>query len=179
MTTIYLIRHAQSDGTVQDESTRPLTEAGLAQADALANRLSGIAFDAVYSSPYLRAMQTVAPLGFPVVPLGDFRERAVFADDQDESLFIKRQWADFDYALDQGESNREAQDRAISALHALVAERGNQTVAVGTHGGLLAVILNHFDGTFGYEQYLALLPKLPCVYRLAFEADQLVDMEEI
>ena len=65
-TTIYLIRHAESianeSGLYGGTTDYPLSKRGLAQAEALATRLSGIEFDAIYSSPLTRAKQTITPL---------------------------------------------------------------------------------------------------------------------
>src|SRR6266851_1129101 len=61
---LYLIRHAEahplSSGTVQDDADRALTDAGQAQAQALAAALQkhGVHLDQVVSSPLLRARQT-------------------------------------------------------------------------------------------------------------------------
>jgi phosphohistidine phosphatase len=72
---LWLLRHAEAaDGSPDDD--RPLTERGIAQAEAagLALDTLGIAIDACLSSPKLRALQTAqlacAPLGveFTVEP---------------------------------------------------------------------------------------------------------------
>lgn len=64
---IYLIRHGQSMGnagygrddlTIKESNDPYLTELGVSQAQKLGQSLSGINFDAVYSSALLRAVQT-------------------------------------------------------------------------------------------------------------------------
>ena len=63
---LYLVRHAKAgkrrlfDG---DDRDRPLDDAGRAQADALGARLARLPVPALYSSPYLRCVQTLEPLG--------------------------------------------------------------------------------------------------------------------
>ena len=73
---ICIIRHGQTElnnrSVLQGRSDHPLKEIGTAQAEAAAQRLRerGIAFDRVFSSPLIRAMQTariVAPDLEPVV----------------------------------------------------------------------------------------------------------------
>ena len=73
---IYIIRHGQTElnnrSALQGRSDHPLNETGIAQAEAVAGRLRerGIAFDNVFSSPLIRAIQTariVAPGLEPVV----------------------------------------------------------------------------------------------------------------
>ncbi|MBQ1255939.1 MAG: histidine phosphatase family protein, partial [Clostridia bacterium] len=61
-TTVYLVRHAESDHSVRDAKTRPLTENGLKDAEKLTEFFEGISVSRVFSSPYLRAVQTVKPL---------------------------------------------------------------------------------------------------------------------
>jgi broad specificity phosphatase PhoE len=59
---LYLIRHAQMQGDPHREYAPPvagcLTEAGCAQASAVGRATRHIAFDAIYSSPLGRAVQT-------------------------------------------------------------------------------------------------------------------------
>lgn len=185
-TQVYFIRHAESDTSVHDDVTRPLTGAGLKAADALPEKLRGIRFDAIYSSPYLRAMQTVAPLAgalsLPVTEVFGFRERRVANDwipQEDFDDFSRREWADFSYKLGEGESLREVQRRNIQALRGILDQCPGQTVAVGTHGCALSTILNHFDPDFGHDAYRVLLPKLPCVYRLTFIDQTLIEAREL
>lgn len=68
---LFLIRHGQSMGnagydkedlTLKEMNDPYLTEKGLDQADRLGKYLSGIGFDAVYSSALLRAVQTSSGL---------------------------------------------------------------------------------------------------------------------
>lgn len=63
---IYVIRHAKAgsrrdwDG---DDSERPLSTAGWRQADELAARLAGETISVLWSSPSVRCVQTLEPLG--------------------------------------------------------------------------------------------------------------------
>ena len=58
-TTIFLTRHAEK----QDDGTRnpPLSEAGTARAQTLADRLAGVGLKMVYSTDYKRTQETAAP----------------------------------------------------------------------------------------------------------------------
>ncbi len=63
---IYLVRHAKAgerrvwDG---DDVDRPLSKTGWKQSEAIGRRLAKKGVSALYSSPYVRCMQTLEPLG--------------------------------------------------------------------------------------------------------------------
>lgn len=65
---LYLVRHGETEwsrsGRHTGRSDIPLTEAGEAAARGVAERLQGLAFAAVWSSPSLRAQTTCALAGF-------------------------------------------------------------------------------------------------------------------
>ena len=61
---IYFVRHGESVGNVDGYSTEEsgnLSQLGLRQAERLAQRLADMQFDAIYSSPLVRAMDTIRP----------------------------------------------------------------------------------------------------------------------
>jgi 8-oxo-dGTP diphosphatase len=64
---IFLVRHAKAghrDPAVEDDSLRPLTKGGWAQATAMVEPLTRAGAGSVLlSSPYLRCMQSLEPLG--------------------------------------------------------------------------------------------------------------------
>ena len=64
---IYVVRHGQTDYNkhrmMQGRSDIPLNEAGLSQARAKRELLGDIKFDAVYSSPLIRAVRTAEIIG--------------------------------------------------------------------------------------------------------------------
>ena len=71
---IYIIRHGQTElnnrQLLQGQSDYPLNSAGIGQAEKAAERLRGVTFDYVFTSPLRRAVQTaeiVAPGVNPVV----------------------------------------------------------------------------------------------------------------
>lgn len=63
---LFLIRHAQSENNAKPDCERipdpGITETGIKQADYLASRIDRYAPTLIYTSPFLRTLQTVAPL---------------------------------------------------------------------------------------------------------------------
>ncbi|HXD81672.1 MAG TPA: phosphoglycerate mutase family protein [Candidatus Acidoferrum sp.] len=65
MPTFYVVRHAKAGSRSQwpeDDRLRPLNKKGIKQAEALIALLEAFPITAVYSSPFLRCVQTVGPL---------------------------------------------------------------------------------------------------------------------
>ena len=63
---LFLVRHAKAGKRKEwdgDDTLRPLDKIGRLQAEAIALRLSGKSPTALYSSRYLRCVQTLEPLG--------------------------------------------------------------------------------------------------------------------
>jgi 2,3-bisphosphoglycerate-dependent phosphoglycerate mutase len=179
-TMLYLVRHAHADW--QPDETRPLSESGRAAAQTIAELLSTIPVAGIYSSPAQRSIETVASLAqrlgirvdvvpelrerqLPVVPAGDF-ERVV-----------RETWRVPTTAAPDGESNAMAQARGLTAVRQLVARHAGQHLVVATHGNLMALILNGFDPTCGYELWREL--SFPDVYELEFEASALIRVRRI
>jgi broad specificity phosphatase PhoE len=65
MPTLYFVRHAKAGSRTRWEGNdreRPLSKSGRNQAEALDSVLGPNAISAIWSSPYLRCVQTVEPL---------------------------------------------------------------------------------------------------------------------
>jgi len=61
----FVVRHAKAgrrSAWVGDDAVRPLSKAGWCQAEDIADRLAGEHVTGLYSSPYLRCVQTLEPL---------------------------------------------------------------------------------------------------------------------
>ncbi len=61
MTAVYFVRHAQSDYSVLDDNNRPLTAKGMSDRGLATDFLSDKRVDAVLSSPFKRAFDTLSP----------------------------------------------------------------------------------------------------------------------
>jgi 2,3-bisphosphoglycerate-dependent phosphoglycerate mutase len=148
--TVLLVRHAEplAPGTAGfDEFTRPLTEKGLRDALQLRERHASRQIDAAYSSPYLRARQTIEPIaharGIAIDTIDDLRERMLSASELDDwRAHLRHSWQDFDYAPPGGESGRIAQARVMRVLDTIAMRHASGTVIVASHGNLIALALH-------------------------------------
>ncbi len=186
VTRVYFIRHAQSDHSVKEDVLRPLTPKGFADAEKLSGLLGGIGFDRIYSSPYPRAIQTITPLacrvGLAPILLDGFREYSNGDGKgwiKDWDALSRRLWNDFSYVEAGCESFGQVQARNLPALAQVLAAEPERTVAIGTHGVALAVMLKHHLPSFTFEDFDRLVPLLPYVIRLDFLGGACVDSQEI
>jgi broad specificity phosphatase PhoE len=152
-TILYLVRHGQTDWTIQGKlqghADIPLNNAGRAQAAAISERMSEIGFDICFSSDLQRAIETARILGaarpliikpIPVLRGRDYGpwENRFFS----EFLEYKKKGHSF---LNM-ESDEEIQKRIFSFLHEIVNNYPDATILIVTHGAvirnLLACLLN-------------------------------------
>lgn len=165
---LYLVRHCQSSGQAPDA---PLTTLGHQQAERLAAHLLPLGIARIVSSSYLRARQSVEPLArqLGIVVETDDRliERALSTeplDDWRDRLLAA--WEDHDLALPGGESSRQATQRGMAALEAVLAD-DRQPVVVASHGNLISLLLHAFDGRPGFATWEQLTN--PDVFEVVYE----------
>ncbi len=175
MTTIYLLRHAQSrpDQAIA-EPDWPLSELGVTQARALVAPLGLLGITSVYSSPYPRAIATVQPfadsVGLNVNVVSDLRERKLReGSDGDYRALLRQTWHDFSFAAPGGESSAAAQKRVMNAVQSLAATHPGEVVLAASHGNAIALYLNSFDRSFGYDGWATM--KNPDIYRITVDEE--------
>jgi len=173
LTTIYFIRHAESDFAVREDSIRPLTVKGLFDSNKLAKYFQNIPVAAIYASPYKRVLQTVEKIAecknLPILQILDLRERKIGVWLDNFTDYAVKQWTDFDYKLPNGESLREVQLRNVNALNSIIDKRIDDTIIIGTHGTALSTIINFFDQTFSYCQFYEIVDIMPFVVEMKFD----------
>jgi broad specificity phosphatase PhoE len=155
MTTIYLARHGESDWNVerrwQGHADRPLTEKGRRQAEGLAERLSEVHLDAVYTSDLRRAWETAEavarPRGLRVVRLHELREVDVgswggLTREECESRFPAefKRWREGGAGWEDGESYEDMSFRILDAVRTIAAEHPEGAVLVVSHGGPIRAV---------------------------------------
>ena len=172
LTYVYFIRHCQPNNQNRDEPTRELTEKGMRDRALVTAFLADKRVDAVLSSPYKRAVDTVAHYadahGMEIVTVDGFRERRTGSWVDDFEAFTRRQWADFDFGRENGETLREVQTRCTAALEDVLERYAGQTVIVGAHGTALCCTVNAYQPSFGVNDFMRILTLTPWVVRFAF-----------
>ena len=186
MTTVYFVRHCKADNSVQDDRLRPLKEKGLQDRELVTRYLSDKEITAVLSSPYKRAVDTLVPFAkaadLEITLVESLRERksdSVWLPDEEFLQFVGRQWADFSYALPDGESLGEVQQRNIEALEMALTEHSGESLVIGTHGTALSTIINYYDNNYGINDFLAMVSIMPWIVVMEFDGLQCKQIEKM
>ncbi len=159
-TILYLIRHAQSMPKQSELFSRwDLSPTGMRQAEALDVLLEPLEIARIYSSPFIRSLETARPLAdrieVDICVVEDLRERQPTMDKgppfgAEWYLAWCRAWEDFTFAPPGCESSIAAQARIIHAIDGIVRTDAG-IAAVFTHGHVMALFLNAVTRTFGRE----------------------------
>ncbi|MBI4763499.1 MAG: histidine phosphatase family protein [Deltaproteobacteria bacterium] len=159
---LYLVRHGETEwnriGRFQGRNDQPLNERGRKQAQALAEALQNENFEAIYSSPLPRSLETARFIGafHPGIPLieepnfmemdlGEFEGVDVRQWMEKNQDFV-RAWAQNPSAVRMpgGESLQEVQDRALKALKTISARYvSGDTLLICSHSFVLSTLLCH------------------------------------
>lgn len=183
MTHVYFVRHAQPNYDNHDDMLRELTPKGLQDRKLVTFFLQDKAIDVVLSSPYKRSVDTVKDFadtyGFDIETIDDFRERKIDSCwIEDFNSFSKRQWEDFDYKLQDGETLREVQSRNIAALENVVQTYENRNVVIGSHGTALSTIINYYQSAFQFAEFEKIKSLMPWIVCFTFDRAQCVQIEQ-
>ncbi len=160
MTTIFLMRHGQSQANVErvfanGDDGFPLTDDGRIQAKMAARHLKLRNIRKIYTSPILRARETSqivsSDLGIKSQLLDEIREFHVgelegqLIQGEAERAFLElvKSWIDgrIDEKIPNGESHREVIDRFWKAMNTVVRECPEGEVLAVSHGGFLSMTL--------------------------------------
>lgn len=161
MTTIFLIRHGETDKVGKTISGWlpgvSLNRAGVTQAGKLAERLAGAGIAAIFSSPLERALETAQPLAARLrlqvearealgeIRFGDWTGRDI------EDLDRDPEWRRFNSFRSStrapgGEGMLEAQLRMVSELTDLRRRHPDEAIAVVSHGDPIRAAIAHYAG---------------------------------
>ena len=176
-TKIYFVRHAAVN-YIPDDFIRPLSEKGRQDAKKVTGFFEDKRITKVISSPYMRAIDTIKGAAhrkkLEIETIKDCRERKVaneHIDVDDFFIFAKKQWSDFDFRLEGGESLNQVQKRAVGVVNDLLDRFPGEKIILGTHGTWLGVLLNYFDDKYDYYFWESI--KMPDIFLLVFQESQL------
>lgn len=179
MKTIYFVRHSIRDTTIKNEFA-PLSDEGQKLALRLVDFFANKQIDAIYSSPFSRAIDTIQPtaikLNQSIHLLENLKERNVGQWVADFDAFSKQQWLDFDYKLDNGESLNDVRQRIIPVFNDVLKQKFQSSIITG-HGTSLSILFHHLTNTdFGHEDFLIM--SMPDIFVATFDDDnQLVSFK--
>ena len=161
MTTLFLVRHAVTSHTGHKLTGWmegvALSVEGERQAEIAADGLAHVEFEAIYSSPIERTMQTARAIasrhgatvktrkGLGEVQYGAWTNRSL------KSLVKTKLWQQvqrFPSAarFPDGESLREVQSRAIAEIERIVADHPKGKVCLVSHGDVIKLVAAHYLG---------------------------------
>lgn len=170
-TKIFLVRHGETqwnlEGRMQGHLDSPLTDKGVAQAKALAEKLHHYFFAAIYSSDLSRAFITAQYLSKRKIILKDcLRERnlGIFqgALKKDLDLLFPEEFRcyskhDPEYVVPHGESGHQFRKRCVTCLEEIAKQHLGEQILVVAHGGVLNSIFKHtFDLPYASPRYFTL-----------------------
>ena len=161
-TRLFAVRHGESTSNLHGIATSalegyPLTARGRRQAAAVGLELAGRGVERVYASRIQRARETARivadSLGAPLAVVPGLEEIDVGVhegrsdgDVQVSAVANFERWLsrdDLDHGFEGGETARQAVARGAAALTGLAGRHPGGTLAVVSHGGVLALSLIH------------------------------------
>ena len=182
MTHIYFVRHAHPNYQTHDDASRELSAKGKKDCAIVSEFFRDKTIDVVLSSPFKRAKDTVEATakehGLDIRYIDDFRERKI-SDDwiEDFETYCRRQWADFSYKLEGGESLQEVLDRNKAALTAVLKAYEGKSVVIGGHGTAISTLLYAYDSHFGRDGFQRVRRRMPWVVEFIFDGERFVSVQ--
>lgn len=175
---LYFVRHGESEANLLHVFSNtglkhPLTQAGRAQAEKLAETLDAVHFHSIYSSPVLRAVETSQILAnkfnLPVIQTDALKEFDVgeleghsAPEDWQQFVELNRAWINkqWDLKLPGGESFYEIRDRFVPFVNNLINkyQDSGENILLVSHGGIfvhmLPLVMDNLTAAFAAEHYL-------------------------
>lgn len=156
MTTIYLIRHSQPlkvNNELNSDSLQIQNEKfslSIEGEQIAQNKMNNPIFNninVIYSSNYVRAIQTAKYLAsknnLEINIVSDLGERKFGISSWNElpENFERKQLLDENYKINNGESQKEARDRMLSAITKILKENKSKNIAIVSHGTSISYLL--------------------------------------
>ena len=204
-TIIYLIRHAE---TVQENGIRNTTENpqminekeilsvyGEKQSQKLSENIELCHIDSIWSSSYTRAKATAKYIAsknnLPINidsslnerKLGNLKELGEFMKDKKTRDPSQEQLLDRNFKTSDGESAEDTRQRMTKFFDKILQEYNGKKIAVVSHGGSIKFFLLNWcevndDVKLVYKNTVLDITS-PCLLKLTFRKNELVDIEQI
>ncbi len=155
MTEIYIVRHGQTDSNVRStylgHTDIELNSCGIRQAEKLAEKLSGVKFDALYTSPLLRAVQTAEQIakgqnglfmtmnyGLIERDYGDW-DNLTYDEILSQNPSECQKWLEnwIEYQVPNGESARQVHERVSQTMDKIIAQNPDSKILIVSHLGVI------------------------------------------
>lgn len=164
MTELYIVRHGQTDSNIRStylgHTDIELNNVGKSQAQKLADKLQGVKFDALYTSPLTRAVQTAEEIIkkqsglFMTMNYGLIeRDYGVWDNLTFEEIMNRdsekcREWLDnwVDFEIPEGESAVQVQERVSMTTDKIISQNLGNKVLIVSHLGVIRHMLSHLLG---------------------------------
>ena len=156
MTTIYFMRHSEALKPINIENNDSLQLQNekwilTSNGENIAKKISETEelkdFDMVFSSNYVRAICTAKYFTNNKIHIVEsFGERKFGINSWDEMPvdFEKKQWADFDYQVGNGESLNKVKERELNALAEILTKHKNKKILIVGHSTALATLFSNW-----------------------------------
>jgi 2,3-bisphosphoglycerate-dependent phosphoglycerate mutase len=186
VTTVYFIRHAHAPFSLENYHQRNLSEQGQKDALLIAEKLKNVAIDFFVSSSSPRAIETLLPLAqLKNKPIEQFvelqelllRGPTVHLEPHEIDVEIKKVFETPTYQLPGGESRKTVEERGVTKYRELIKKYEGYTIALGTHGIIMTLILGSFDPRFNFEFWKN--TSKPDVYKATFLNNKLRSTERL
>ncbi|MFT8916350.1 MAG: histidine phosphatase family protein [Oenococcus sp.] len=181
MKRIYFVRHSIRDNRIKNDRKAPLTQQGKKLADALSSYFQDKQIQSIYSSPYLRALETIQPtaksLQLPITQSEMLRERQS-SWQTNWQQHLQSLWADFQCQFPNEENMAQVQKRMVAFFAEAIRSADNNMI-ICSHGTALSMLFNHLTaGQFSFKDWQSM--NMPEVYLLTLSSnDRFVTLEKI
>ncbi|MHC5250381.1 histidine phosphatase family protein [Enterococcus sp. LJL90] len=178
MKKVYFVRHSIRAFKEKNDREDPLTTRGLELSEGLTNFFVDKKISKIYSSPFLRTIQTITPtsnlLDLPIIQVEDLKERAVGKWIDNFSEYSAQQWKDFSFKLENGESLRDVQNRIVRAYEKILSQKGNDIIICGHSTAFAALFHYLLKGNYGIDELSRM--KMPDIFLGQYEGDKLIGL---
>ncbi len=182
MTKVYFVRHCQPNFANKDDRTRELTRKGLNDRKVITNYLFDKNIDVIFSSPYKRCLDTIEPFAelakLPINKIENLKERTIGKWVKNFNEYAIKQWNNFDYKIEDGESLAEVQNRNIKEIENILKNNDGKNIVISTHGTAFSTIVNYYNN-YTYDSFLKIKSVMPFIACSRFHDNKMISCEII